>query len=128
MSFESDILVVDDEPAVCAFMQRVLESRGYHVRTAHSGSEALQVVMKHGSDLRLLLTDVLMPGMSGPALAEAAERSLPGLPVMYVSGYCDEYNDWLPEGVFLAKPFTASQLLERVRALIAPAKPKMTMQ
>jgi CheY-like chemotaxis protein len=101
-------------------MQQVLEIGGHQVWTAHSGSEALSIVMKHGSNLGLLLTDVLMPGMSGPALAEAARRSLPELPVLYVSGYFGDYGDRLPEGSYLEKPFTASQLLERVQALIVP--------
>ena len=119
MSLPSEILVVDDDAAVCTFMQHALEGRGYHVWTAHSGSEALTVLDQRGRDLRLLLTDVIMPDMTGPALATAAGRALPGLRVLYVSGYRGAYSDQVPAAVCLEKPFTATQLLERVQALIA---------
>src|SRR6516225_2451170 len=104
MFFPSSILVVDDDPGVCTFMQCVLEVNGYHVWTAHSGREALSVLLKHGRELRLLVTDVLMPDMSGPALVQAAGHSFPDLPVLYVSGYCGDYADQMPAGACLEKP------------------------
>ena len=116
----SEILVVDDDAAVYAFMQRVLEGRGYRVWTAPNPAEALNVLANHGNGLRLLLTDVLMPEMSGLALAEVAHESVPGLAVLYDSGYLGVYEHRLSEAVCLDKPFTASQLLQRVQAL-APA-------
>src|SRR3954464_3699303 len=67
-----EILVVDDDPTVCKLMQRILENHGYYVSTAHCGTEALRILDKSGRDFRLLVTDVLMPDMSGPALARAA--------------------------------------------------------
>jgi CheY-like chemotaxis protein len=103
-------------------MRRVLEVSGYHVWTAHSGGEALNVLLKHGGELRLLVTDVLMPDMSGPTLAQLAGESFPGLRVLYVSGYCGNYGNQVPAAAYLEKPFTPMELLERVQALIAPAE------
>ena len=117
MALPSEILVVDDNPGVCTFIQHVLEARGYRVWTANSGGEALHVLVDHGSNLSLLVTDVLMPGMRGPALAQAVRESLPGLPVLFVSGYQGEWS--VPKDACLQKPFTPSQLVERVQALLA---------
>jgi CheY-like chemotaxis protein len=121
MSFASTILVVDDNPSICTIMQCVLEASGYHVWTAHSGGEAMDVLVKHGHELHLLVTDVLMPDMSGTTLAKAAVQSFPGLRVLYVSGYCGNYGDQVPAASRLDKPFTAAELLERVHALTTPA-------
>ena len=115
------ILVVDDEPIVCTFMQHVLQGRGYHVCTANSGGEALDVLLKRGHEIGLLVTDVLMPDIDGPALARAVARLLPDLPVLYVSGYHGNYGSKLPSAARLDKPFTAAEFLERVEGLMAPA-------
>ena len=120
MSLPLDILVTDDDAAVCSLMQRILEFHGYRVWTAHSAGEALNVVSHQGRNLRLLVTDVLMPDMSGPTLAAAVGQSFPDLRVLYVSGYCGEHVDRVPVGACLEKPFTPAQFLERVEALIAP--------
>ena len=115
------ILVVDDEPIVCTFMQHVLQGRGYHVWTAHGGGYALELLVRHGQELSLLVTDVLMPGISGLALAKAARKSFPDLPVLYVSGYHGNYAGQVPAAARLEKPFTAAELLERVQALMSRA-------
>ena len=115
------ILVVDDEPIVCTFMQQVLQRRGYQVWTANSGGEALDVLLKRGHEIRLVVTDVLMPDIDGPGLARAAAQLLPDLPILYVSGYHGNYGGKLPAAARLDKPFTAAELLERVQALMAPA-------
>jgi two-component system cell cycle sensor histidine kinase/response regulator CckA len=120
MFFQRPVLVVDDDVAVCMFMQHVLETHAYRVLTAHSGGEALKMIRNHGRELRLLVTDVLMPDMNGPSLAQAAERLFPGLPVLYVSGYVGDERDHMEERAWLEKPFTISQLLERVKALALP--------
>ena len=120
-----NILVVDDEPALCTFIQHILEGCGYSVWTAHNGAEALDLLVKHGRDLRLLLTDVLMPDMSGPTLAQAAGQSFPGLQVLYVSGFRGNCEDQVPAATCLPKPFTAEQLLDRVQFLLAHAEHPM---
>ena len=71
------ILIVDDDPLVCRFMQHVLEDSGYHVWTAHCGGDALDVLAKHGHELGLLVTDVVMPGMSWACSQKCARRALP---------------------------------------------------
>jgi two-component system, cell cycle sensor histidine kinase and response regulator CckA len=121
MPFASTILVVDDDPLVCGIMQRILEAGGYHVLTAHSGGDALDVLVKRGHEFRLLVTDVLMPDMSGPTLAKAAGQLFPRLPVLYVSGYCGTDGDQVPAAALLHKPFTPVELLERAQTLMAPA-------
>jgi two-component system cell cycle sensor histidine kinase/response regulator CckA len=118
MLFPPSILVVDDDAAVCTFMQCVLEGYGYRVWTAHTGSEALNVLAKSGQEFGLLVTDVVMPGMSGPKLAKAVRQLFPDLPILYVSGYYDQEDHVLPAAC-LPKPFTAGEFLERVQALFA---------
>jgi len=114
------ILVADDEPAVLDIVSRVLTKNGYSVLRAHSGEEALSVGSAH--DFDLLLTDSLMPQMSGPELVERFAEIKPGLRVLQMSGYSvGELNAELPRqsnGAILHKPFTPQTLLERVRAVL----------
>jgi two-component system cell cycle sensor histidine kinase/response regulator CckA len=113
------VLVVDDEASVCTFMQHVLESRGYDVRTAHCGRDALEVLETHGEEIRVLVTDVRMPEMNGPTLANAAQKLIPGLAVLYVSGYSDDW-DQVPGDMCLQKPFSTVEFVARVQELMAP--------
>ncbi|MBN2800969.1 MAG: response regulator [Deltaproteobacteria bacterium] len=114
------ILLVEDEPRVARLIRRVLEGAGYRVQTAASGHEAL--ALDAGGDLRfdLLLTDVIMPGMSGPELASALAVRRPGMRVLFASGYTNDAlmrRGTLDEGVaLLQKPFSTAQLSEAVRA------------
>jgi CheY-like chemotaxis protein len=89
---------------------------------AANGREALRLVTEHGGPLDLVLTDVVMPGMSGPELAERLSREQPGLRVLYMSGYADEaigHHGVLEPGVeFLQKPFTPQDLVQRVREVL----------
>ena len=98
MLFPSRILVADDDAAVCAFMPCALEGHGYNVWKAHTGSDALDVLAKYGHEIGRLVTDVVMPCMSGPKLAKAVRQLFPDLPVLYVSGYYDQ-EDHVPRGV-----------------------------
>jgi DNA-binding NtrC family response regulator len=120
---EQYILVVDDESAVCNFVALVLRSRGFEVRTANSASEALELFFREGELIRLLLTDVLMPDVTGSALVSQVLVSRPDLPVLYMSGYRDEDADPLA-GSFpcLKKPFSPAELLARIeQSLASPA-------
>jgi CheY-like chemotaxis protein len=117
------ILVVDDEPAILELVSRILTKNGYSVLEAHSGEEALSVASTH--DFDLLLTDSLMPQMSGPELVERFAEIKPGLRVLHMSGYSvGQLNTVLTghrSGAILDKPFTPQTLLEKVRAaLTAP--------
>ena len=119
MSFSSSILVVDDDAMVCTFMKHSLEIGGYRVLTANSGHEAMDVLVTQGHELCLVVTDVLMPGMTGAALAKAVGQLCPGLPVLYVSGYYGN-EDQVSTTTCLEKPFTPAELLKRVQALAMP--------
>lgn len=113
------ILLVDDEDAVRAFGARALSSRGYTVLEAASGVEALEVMQEAGGKVDLVVSDVLMPEMNGPQLIKELARTMPGLRVVFVSGYADDaFKDELPPGVnyaFLPKPFGLKDLIEAVQ-------------
>jgi hypothetical protein len=107
------ILVVDDEAGVRVMIARMLSLSGYSVVTAQSGEEALAIATDYAAPLELVLTDVRMPGMSGPELVDELVKIRPGIRVMYMSAYS---RDVLPAGVrdtdipFLTKPFTMRTL------------------
>jgi two-component system cell cycle sensor histidine kinase/response regulator CckA len=115
------ILAVDDADAIRHVIQRILDNAGYQAISAAGGSEALDLDTR--SRCQLLLTDVVMPGMSGRRLAELLRRRRPGLPVLYMSGYSDGLRETEPIEVqdigFIEKPFTAQGLLRRVHELLA---------
>jgi PAS domain S-box-containing protein len=112
------VLVVEDSGALRTLTRRLLEDAGYRVAEAESGAGALSSADAEPPDL--LLTDVVMPGMSGRELAEALWARAPELPVVLMSGYTDDIvvRHGVPGGAFLEKPFTRSQLLCAVRAAL----------
>jgi PAS domain S-box-containing protein len=116
------ILVVEDEPSVRELVVRALAEAGYQVLQARDGREALALAARHDAPIDLLLTDVVMPGMSGKQVADALAAARPGVRVLYTSGYTQNtivhHGVLDPEVRFLAKPFTPSVLLERVGALL----------
>jgi PAS domain S-box-containing protein len=107
------VLVVEDEPALARVITRILGNAGYHVVSAANGEDALAADEQRPCGV--LLTDVIMPGMSGRRLAECLRERRPSLPVLYMSGYSNGLlgtTHVLDEGIaFLEKPFTADQLL-----------------
>ncbi|HWK26691.1 MAG TPA: response regulator [Solirubrobacter sp.] len=110
------VLVVEDDESVRALLRGVLVSAGYDVRLAADPAEALA-----GPDADLVITDMLMPGMNGRELAERLLDRAPGVRVLFISGYTGE-DLALDDGVrFLPKPFTPSELLEQVRAILDDA-------
>ena len=113
------ILVVEDEPALRAMTHEILEGYGYRVIEATGPKEAIEIAQRHPEPIHLLLTDVVMPGMNGRALAETLVAARPALRVLYMSGYTDEviaHSGVLAPGVLLLeKPFTVLALLRRVR-------------
>ena len=113
------ILLVEDEMAVRRLARRLLKQQGYTVLEASHGLEALRLASQQNSPIHLLLTDVVMPGMSGPELALHLSREQPAMKVLYMSGYADEalgHHGVLAEGMeFLQKPFTPQDLGLRVR-------------
>ena len=119
------VLVVEDEAAVRNVTRRMLESAGYRVTTATNGGEALLVAEDPEAEIDLILTDVVMPNMSGPRLARRIAEIRPGLKVLFMSGYTDESAAELSaldsEAKLITKPFSTKSLLRSVRqALDAP--------
>ena len=115
------VLVVEDEDVVRGLVVRLLQLRGYCVLEAERGEAALAAA-SGARDLRLLITDVVMPDMSGRELARELQRRCPGLKVLFISGYTDESiasHGVLDPGVeLLEKPFTAEALARRVREIL----------
>ena len=112
------ILVVDDQPAVSGVIRMMLETQGYNVWTAGSGTEAIELFKQHQSEVTLLVTDVVMPEINGPELVDALLAAKPDLPVLYVSGYCGDCASQMRSFQCLPKPFTANELLDKVADLM----------
>ncbi|MFH1811404.1 MAG: PAS domain S-box protein [Pseudomonadota bacterium] len=116
------VLVVEDEPAVCRVAKRILRTAGYSVLTAAGGPEALQTAAAHDGDIHLVLTDVVMPGMSGRVFFEQFAKIRPTSRVLYMSGYTDDaivQHGMLDAGTaFISKPFNADDLGRKVREVL----------
>ena len=97
--------------------QRILRTHGYTVLGAANGSQAQKIAEGHSGDIALVLTDVVMPDHSGPALAESIRANRPATKVVLMSGYT-AHHDRAPGHAFLQKPFTSKQLLTAVRAVM----------
>jgi CheY-like chemotaxis protein len=116
------ILVVEDDPQVRSMTRTMLSRLGYHVVVAESADEALSIIPSHEGSLDLLLTDMVMPLMSGTDLARQVQAVRPGIRVLYMSGYTD--NDVIGRGVlsadtpFIQKPFTSASLSRKVREVL----------
>jgi CheY-like chemotaxis protein len=117
------ILVVDDEPSVLQVASKVLRRGGYHVIEAQGGDEALQAAATHPGKIDLLLTDVMMPGMSGRKLGEAFTELHPSIAVLFKSAYTQDevmlHGVRVAEMNFISKPFTVSALREKVRRILS---------
>jgi len=114
------ILVVEDDRDVHALVHDILRERGYRVLVARDGEEALGIAGRQGGDLRLVVTDVVMPKMSGPDLVRRLLEGGRALRVLYMSGYADAQGQGLGAGGagHLVKPFAADALLRAVREVL----------
>jgi two-component system cell cycle sensor histidine kinase/response regulator CckA len=121
------ILVVEDQPEVRSVIHKALSRHGYRVLMATNGSEAVEIAAAHGDRIDLLITDVVMPGLSARELAERFRRQHPAGRVLYMSGYTDDtvvQRGILEQSVeFIQKPFTPATLLRRVRQVLYPGVP-----
>jgi two-component system, cell cycle sensor histidine kinase and response regulator CckA len=117
---QATVLVVDDEPALLEVTARILRKNGYTTLQARTYGQALSLASSH--DFQLLLTDSVMPGMTGDTLAELISEMKPGTPVLHMSGYTAGVLD--PERIrdgelpFIQKPFTAPELLRKVDSVL----------
>jgi PAS domain S-box-containing protein len=116
------ILLVEDQPEVRAVTREILSRHGYNVLGAANGAEAILMLESHDGDMHLMMTDAVMPGMSGRALAEQLVVNRPQLCILYTSGYTDDTIVYQGiQGVrtaFVQKPYTPDQLLQKIRGLL----------
>jgi PAS domain S-box-containing protein len=113
------LLLVEDEKAVRHLAKAMLERAGYRVLSAANAQEAAEQFQQHAEQIDLVVTDIVMPGASGPALFDALMKRRPGLKVLYMSGYANDAVPGQPRmdahAVFLQKPFTSDRLIRKVR-------------
>ncbi len=116
------ILVVEDDESMRSLTRKCLESGGYTVLDAHNSEMAIRIVTEYEGVIHLLLTDVVMPGLSGPQLSESLAVSRPNMKVIYMSGYTADliaqHGVLNPEVVLLEKPFTRDALLRKIRQIL----------
>ncbi len=116
------LFLVEDEPAILRVLERRLESMGYTVLACATPEEALKRAESHAGAIPLLITDVIMPGMSGRELSERLQKRYPRIKTLFMSGYTAsviEHHGMLDEGVeFLQKPVTVSVIAAKIRSLL----------
>ena len=112
------ILIVDDEPMIRRFIRLLLEQSGFAVLDAGDGNEALSVFQAHRDAISLVLTDVLMPDMNGPTLVDHIRRIDPGVPVLFISAYCETLHGAMGNIECLPKPFLPDELVHKVQLAV----------
>jgi two-component system cell cycle sensor histidine kinase/response regulator CckA len=121
------ILLVEDETAVRVMIRKILKSKGYTVLEAQHGQEAIHICEYHSGPIHLMVTDVVMPHMSGKELAEHLTLQRPKMKVLYMSGYPDKYiaqeGGLNPGAGFLQKPFSLDILESKVREILDAPSP-----
>jgi two-component system, cell cycle sensor histidine kinase and response regulator CckA len=115
------ILVVEDEPSLRTFTCTLLQENGYTVMEAGDGEEALALAGEYKQPIHLLLTDMIMPGMNGPAVAERLASLHPEAKVLFMSGYSGFVSRGLvdPHAVLVSKPFTRDELLRKIQQILS---------
>jgi two-component system, cell cycle sensor histidine kinase and response regulator CckA len=118
------ILVVEDDELVRGITVRSLRALGYRILLAEDGEDAMKVVERHAGDIDLVVTDVAMPRMGGPELADKLTARYPGVKILFVSGYSEQELServvLMQNRAFLDKPFTASMLARKLREMLDP--------
>jgi two-component system, cell cycle sensor histidine kinase and response regulator CckA len=116
------VLLVEDEPLVRELASTILQAQGYTVLAASNGEEALGTIQTASATIDLLITDVVMPGMRGKALAEQVARMYPDIKVLFISGYATDaiaqHGQLAPGTHFLSKPFTRTAFARKVREVL----------
>lgn len=115
------VMVVDDDSQVRTFLKSALSRQGYHVLEARHGPAAVAAALRHAGPIHLLVTDMLMPEMTGRELAEAVRLDFPEIPVVYLSGlHDDSATDTHGQSLdtFVQKPFKMPELLLKIREIL----------
>jgi len=117
------ILVVEDNDAARVLAQRVLEHAGYRIIVAANGEDALELIRDTSQPIQLVVTDVIMPGITGPELARRIEQTHPGVRILFTSGYADDaiirHGVLEPGARFIQKPYTPIALTRKVREALS---------
>ena len=114
--FTGTVLLVDDQEHVLRALQRSLQAARYRVLTAADGQQALDVLGREVVDI--VVSDVVMPVLSGVELAERVQSRWPGLPLLLITGFVDEHHELPADLPVLCKPFLPRELLQRIEALV----------
>jgi two-component system cell cycle sensor histidine kinase/response regulator CckA len=117
------ILLVEDEAPLRDTIGDVLRRAGYRVLVADGADQAIEISVQDPGDIELLLTDIIMPSISGVQLAKYLLTFRPQIKVLFMSGYPGAADPLSPGDNFIEKPFTARQLLSRLRDLLGSAEP-----
>ena len=119
------VLVVEDEVSLRTFTCTLLQNNGYTVLEAGDGDEALALAGQYKRPIHLLLTDMIMPGMNGPAVAEKLASLHPEAQVLFMSGYTGFVSRGLidPHAILISKPFTREELLRKIQQVLGPRTP-----
>jgi two-component system, cell cycle sensor histidine kinase and response regulator CckA len=112
------VLVVEDEAAVCSLVAAVLKRKGYTVLEASLPSEAVQIFDSYTGPIHVVITDVVMPEMHGPALVRRLNEVRSGFRVLYMSGYRSDREPACASAAFIQKPFTPSELAQKLRDVL----------
>jgi nitrogen-specific signal transduction histidine kinase/ActR/RegA family two-component response regulator len=122
LSGNKTILMVDDEELLLTMGQTVLSSYGYYVMTANSGKKALEIMNEQASQIDLLITDLVMPNMSGRELIDHVRRLSPDIKILCTTGYVQPTGA-TRQGSYLQKPFTSHDLLRKVKEILGVEEP-----
>ncbi len=116
------ILLVEDETPVRIFAARALRNKGYTILEADCGETGIELMEKHGQEVEVIVTDVIMPGMNGPTMIDKITPQYPNVKVIFISGYAEDIfvNNYGTERSFnfLAKPFTLKQLASKIKEVL----------
>jgi DNA-binding NtrC family response regulator len=112
-----NVLIVDDEAAIRLLLCHALERSGFTAIEAANADEAIHLVHEHAQSIEAVVSDVVMPGMSGPELARNLKAALPGIKVILMSGYTDQPPSMEPGWEFLQKPFSPATLCDKLQRL-----------
>jgi two-component system cell cycle sensor histidine kinase/response regulator CckA len=116
------ILLVEDETPVRIFAARALRNKGYTILEADCGETGIELMDKHGKEVEVIVTDVIMPGMNGPTMIDKITPQYPNVKVIFISGYAEDIfvNNYGTERSFnfLAKPFTLKQLASKIKEVL----------